>query len=176
MALKVAIVGLADTGRDSVPWGSDWEVWGLAWDAEWRYQFHRAFEIHDMADLAKFYRGGLDGYLAKIAHCARLYVDDAPGGERYPFDAVAADVGDYWNSSIGYMLALAIHEGAEEIALLGARMEANDEYAYQRPNTEYLIGLARGRGVKVHVPEDSPLCKFTQVPGCDYAGRYGRSK
>ena len=34
------------------------------------------------------------------------------------------------------------------------------EFAYQRPNMEYLIGLARGRGVDVYIPERSPLTKF----------------
>jgi hypothetical protein len=177
MALKVAIVGLAESSRDLAPWSDpEWQLWGLAWDSA-RYQFHRVFEMHDMADLKDVYQTSLPGYLDKIQHCAGLHVDDAPvpGATRYPFDAVAADVGDYWNSSIGYMLALAIHEKADEIALYGVDMLGDDEYAYQRPNCEYLIGLARGRGIKVHIPDASPLCKYIQVPGREYAGRYGRT-
>jgi hypothetical protein len=81
----------------------------------------------------------------------------------YPFDQVAATTGAYWNSSIAYMLALAIHEGAEEIAIYGVDMKGDDEYGYQKPNMEYLIGLAIGRGIKVTIPDASPLLKFNPV-------------
>lgn len=176
MGLKVAIVGLAQSSRHLVPWNApDWALWGLAWDAD-RYKFSRTFEMHDMADLALFYGDRLPKYLEKIAHCNRLYMPEASlaNAVAYPFDAVAADVGDYWCSSIAYMLALAIHEKAEEIGVYGVNMQAGDEYGYQKPNCEYLIGLARGRGIKVHIPDVSPLCKFVSPPDRDYAGRYGR--
>jgi hypothetical protein len=102
------------------------------------------------------------------------YLTDA---EVYPFDEVEQTTGDYWCSSIAYMFALALHEGAEEIALYGVDMRGdNDEYAYQRPNMEYLIGLARGRGVLVTLPDACSLCKFVSPHDRDYDGRYGRSK
>lgn len=174
--MKVAIVGLSQSTRHLAPWGNPgWELWGLAWDVERRYQFHRAFEMHDMADLKATYPN-LRAYLEKISHCARLYThDEMDGAERFPFEAVEASVGDYWCSSIGYMLSLAIHEQAEEIALFGVDMRGDDEYGYQKPNCEYLIGLARGRGIKVLIPEQSPLCKFISPPDRNYAGRYGRT-
>jgi hypothetical protein len=84
--------------------------------------------------------------------------------------------GDYFNSSVGFMLALAIHEGAEEIAIYGVDMRADEEYGYQRPNCEYLIGLARGKGIKVHIPDVCPLCKYQNDPGFAYFGRYGKSE
>jgi hypothetical protein len=179
MALKVAIVGLAEDCRHGIPWDDpEWELWGMPWDAEGWPRFHRTFEIHDDADLKATYKP-LAKYFERLKQCSRLYMDEAfpevPNAVRYPFEAVAADVGDYWNSSIGYMLSLAIHEGAEEIAVYGIKMEARDEWGYQRPNCEYLIGFARGRGIKVHIPENSPLCKFIQVPGWAYAGRYGKN-
>lgn len=168
--MKVAIVGLSQSSRHLAPWKSpEWELWGLAWDTE-RYSFHRTFEMHDRADLERFYGDRLEPYLEKASYCSNLVTV-----ENYPFDDVAQSVGDYWNSSIGYMLALAIHEKADEIGIYGVDMAGDDEYAYQRPNCEYLIGLARGRGIKVHIPEISPLCKFIQVPGSSYAGRYGRT-
>lgn len=57
-------------------------------------------------------------------------------------------------------MALAIHEGAEEIGLWGVDMKDGEEYAYQRPNMEYLIGLAEGNGIGVFIHPDSSLCKF----------------
>jgi hypothetical protein len=53
-------------------------------------------------------------------------------------------------------------------------MRADEEYSYQRANCEYLIGLARGKGIKVHIPEVSPLLKFSGFDG--YKGRYGASE
>ena len=86
------------------------------------------------------------------------YFDSAT---RYPFDEVATTIGrHYFNSSIAYAMALAIHEGAEEIAIYGVDMKGDDEYGYQKPNMEYLIGLAIGKGIKVTIPDESPLCKF----------------
>ena len=168
--MKVAIVGLSQSSRHLAPWKSpEWELWGLAWDAE-RYQFHRTFEMHDLADMEKFYGDRLEAYLEKASYCSNLVT-----AENYPFDEVSKSVGDYWCSSIAYMLALAIHEGADEIAVYGVSMAGDDEYGYQKPNCEYLIGLARGRGIKVHIPDVSPLCKFVSPPDRNYAGRYGKT-
>lgn len=171
MGLKVAIVGLAQASRHLAPWkNTDWEIWGLGWDTE-RYSFHRVFEMHDRLDLEKFYGDRLGPYLEKLGHCGNVVTPDT-----YPFDEVARTVGDYWCSSIAYMLALAIHEGAEEIGVYGVEMRGDDEWGYQRPNCEYLIGFARGKGIKVHIPDSSPLCKHQSPPDRDYAGRYGRTK
>lgn len=165
MGLKVCIVGLAP-GR-CIPEG--YETWGLAWDAE-RYEFDRVFEMHDWDDLLRTYER-LGTYLEKLDAVDRLYMAGAylPNATVYPFDEVAESVGDYWCSSIAYMLALAIHEQAEEILLAG--VTASDDYGYQRPNLEYLIGFARGRGIKV----TTSLCEFVNPPDREYDGRYGKS-
>jgi len=171
VALKVAIVGLSNSSHHLAPWGDkSWQLWGLAWDSDWIH-FHRTFEMHDLSELKA-------GYVESLEHRTGLYTQWAdgfiPNSKQYPFDAVAESVGDYWCSSIAYMMALAIHEGAEEIGIYGVDMKADDEYGYQKPNMEYLVGLARGKGIKVHIPACSPLCKFVSVPDVQYAGRYGR--
>jgi hypothetical protein len=173
MALKVAIVGLSPASHSLAPWGSDeWEVWGLAWDGYWA-GMDRVFEMHDMALLKKHYAG--KPYFAKLQEMHQtLYMPESvyENVTRYPLEAVIESVGDYFCSSIAYMLALAIHEKADEIAIYGVDMKANEEYAYQRPNIEYLIGLARGRGIKVTIPDQSPLCKFNSHVDF-FVGRYG---
>ena len=106
MGLKVGIVGLAQASRHLAPWTKpDWELWGLAWDSE-RYKLHRAFEMHDMADMQSCGTGiyrNLPDYLERISCCQRLYMADAyaevPGSERYPYEAVAEVCGAYWESS-----------------------------------------------------------------------------
>lgn len=169
MGLKVAIVGLSPT-RTLAP--KDWQRWGLAWDTD-RYEYDRVFELHDYEDL-RMTHAHLGAYLEKLQHLDSVYMAGAylPNAIVYPFDAVAETTGEYWTSSVAYMLALAIHEGAEEIGIYG--VDANDDYGYQRPNLEYLIGFARGRGIKVHLPAQCPLCTHLNPPDRNYRGRYGR--
>lgn len=155
MGLKVAIVGMSPSCRDA-PWGDPaWEKWGLPWHDGYWPKYDRLFEMHDKRLLESAHSKRPDGYMARLAESLVFTQDN------YPFAEVAETIGAaYWNSSIAYALALAIHEGAEEIAIFGVDMKGDDEYGYQKPNMEYLIGLARGKGIAVHIPQDSPLCKF----------------
>lgn len=178
MALKVAIVGLAADSRTGIPWGTDWEVWGLPWDAEYALQFHRTFEPHEMRDLKARPQKWLSEHLERLGECSNLYMQEAypevPNAIRYPREEVAKTVQDEaWASSIAYAMALAIHEGAQEISLYGVHMEAHSEYACQRPNLMYLIGFARGRGIEVSVHPASPLMQYVSDPDAHYVGRYG---
>lgn len=97
---------------------------------------------------------------------------DLPQSIEYPMEAVADLIGrtvqgtPYLESSIAYMVALAILEGVDRIAIFGVDLHCESEYAYQRPNLEYLIGLARGRGIKVYIPPQSQL--LTHSHGVPY--------
>ena len=53
-----------------------------------------------------------------------------------------------------------------------------NEYRDERPNCEYLLGFAKGRGIEIYLPPDCPLLKFngefplgTVIP--HYGVRYG---
>lgn len=124
------------------------------------------------------------GYLDRLRDLdVPLFMQSAyqeiPNAMAYPYGEVSKITGDYWNSSIAYMLAMAISENPDEIGIYGVDMKADDEYGYQRPNCEYLIGFAKGMGIKVTIPEASPLCKFISegIRFCDeapiYTQRYG---
>ena len=157
MVLKVAIIGLAPSTRADAPWGDpSWEKWGLPWDAAKWGLMQRHFEMHDWRLLHGPHSRRASDYDQRLQDCKCLYTQ-----ENYPLEAVAESIGQaYWNSSIAYAMALAIHEHASEIAIYGVDMDGSDEYAYQRPNMEYLIGVARGKGIKVFVPPQSALCRF----------------
>jgi hypothetical protein len=185
VGLKVAIIGLSHTTHGAAPWDDPaWEKWGLPWDDIGWPKMSRHFEMHDMRLLESSHSKRKEGYWQRLQDCQRLYLQELsetlPDARIYPFDAVAESIGlPYWNSSIAYAMAMAICEGAEEIAIYGVDMDGTDEYAYQRPNMEYLIGLARGKGIKVYVPDESALCKF-QPSGIKfydhlptYTDRYG---
>ena len=162
MGLKVAVIGLSPTTHDDAPWDDPtWQKWGLPWDEGYWTSLDRGFEMHDLRLLQSEHSGRPADYWDRLAEIPKVYMQEAHGPAlAYPFDEVAKTTGRYWNSSIAYAMALAIHEGADEIGVWGVDMKGDDEYGYQKPNMEYLIGLAIGKGIKVHIPEKSPLLKF----------------
>ena len=188
---QVAIVGLAESTHDDAPYEDpDWEVWGLPWDEErWPY-FDRLFDIHPLECIREatpsFYRRGYEDRLRELEY--PLYMQegyiDIPNAIEYPLQEVSALVGDYYNSSIAYMLALAIFEEYDKIGLWGVDMIGRgemghaDEYADERPNCEYLLGFAKAKGIEIYLPDECPLLKFggrfplgTVIP--NYGHRYG---
>lgn len=91
-----------------------------------------------------------------------------PTSVRIPFEDLLAKYGPYfWQSSMSYMLALAIGELApraqagEQVAigLWGVDMSATEEWAYQRPACQHFIGLAQSLGINIVLPAESDLMR-----------------
>ena len=172
--MNIAICGMAQHDKSEVD-NFDGEIWGLPWDeGRWPF-FDRYFEIHPLDLLRKPEAQRRDGYEERLKSLPILYMqeayEDIPNAIRYPVEKVVDNLGfDYFNSSIAYLMGMALLEGADKIGIWGVDMADLEpvpgdpsyisEFAYQRPNMEYLIGLARGRGVDVYIPERSPLTKF----------------
>ena len=172
--MKVAIIGLGPTYSQAPFYDPDWELWGLPWHDGYWIHYDRLFEMHDLALLTSTYSTRPKNYLERLKSIdVPLYMQEEYffNVTPYPFDQITPK---YWNSSIAYMIALAIHENAEEIAVYGVDMKGDDEYGYQKPNIEYLLGLAEGRGIKVTIPEESPLLKFNDsgIWFCNCKPRY----
>jgi hypothetical protein len=66
---------------------------------------------------------------------------------------------DYEVSSPSWMLMLAILEGYQEIHVYGIHLATQWEYIEQRPNFEWLLGFASGRGIKIVLPQSTPICR-----------------
>lgn len=175
---KVCIVGFAKTSRDLALYSDpSWEIWGVndAWS--FAHRADRWFEVHNPWiyewELRRS-RGHLDWLRSFGEAGGTVYLlderADMPKAVRFPFEDTVNDLwpnpsGEprhrtnrpYLTSSISYMLALAIAERFEEIAVVGVDMAADSEYEIQRPGCEYLIGLALGRGIAVWLPETCGL-------------------
>lgn len=161
---QVAILGGDDKTLGSAPFEDDaWELWAMPWRPLPRVS--RYFEMHSYWRKFEGAFGTSAAYLDFLNDCGvPVYMqqkeEDVPMSVRYPLDAVAMEVGtSYLESTIGYMLGLAILERVDRIGLWGVDMSDAEEYGQQRPNCEYLIGLARGRGIDVVIPERSALLK-----------------
>lgn len=175
---KIAIIGRCYSTRSDAPWHDpSWEIWSLAWDP--LPVTHRMFETHQNF---RMYMGNQeDGdwhvsglRMAKVPIYMLDKQDDIPMSVKIDMEAVTKLVGKtvqgtpYIESSIGWMMAQAMLEldPGDRIGIWGVDLHCESEWAYQRPNLEYLIGLARGRGIKVYIPPQSTL--LTHQHGVPY--------
>lgn len=176
MSRKVAIVAKAGTSA-LAPWhDAEWEIWGLPWISYPRVDCF--FDMHEQP----LYEGAresywkseewvklLDGSKPVYTFPSRSHL---PGAVEYPLEEVSQSIPvPYLENSVAYMIALALHEGAEAIGLWGVHMRGAHEYEEERPSVTYLVGLAQGRGVDVHIPAGNPLMASVWEDG-----RYGVTK
>lgn len=176
---KVALIGFAESWKEAPFKDESIEIWSL--NEFWKYapRWNRWFELHDADTLGVTKRDLSDGeqkrhldWLAsqpagKPIYMQREFVESGrfPAAVEYPLRAMCEKFGRYFTSSIGYMMALAIHEGYTWIGLYGVDLASDVEYQQQRPNTEYLVGLARGMGITVEIAKSSALLKAGHLYG-----------
>lgn len=72
---------------------------------------------------------------------------------------------DYEVSTPSWMLMQAIAEGYQEIHVYGIHLATEWEYVQQRPNFEFLLGIAAGKGIKIVLPASAPLCRASYQYG-----------
>jgi hypothetical protein len=157
--MRIAIFGLhAGTQASYRP--DEWDqVWRMAHDPE-APQAHRIFEAHS-EPIARKYGG--DAYMAKLAEyeadglLTRIWPRAV---DRDGFGGLAAP-----QSSIAWMFADAVNEGAKSVGLFGVDMADGEEYGYQRPNMAFFIGYATAAGVWVHIDPASSLLKSQWTAG-----------
>ena len=183
---KVCIVGFSPNSRDEAPYDDDsFEFWGMnnlhsvvegkRWDA-W-------FDMHD----PEFIRANNPNLRTDhYAWLERLDVpvfmlekyEQFPTSQAFPLRAIqkrmveewgfASDETGYFHSAFAYMMALALHQGVDEIHVYGIDMTKDNEWGFQRPNAEGWVCLARQlpalNGGKVRVVI-APDCALLKGPG-----------
>lgn len=176
--LKIAIVGDARTTRAEAPFDDpSWEIWGL--HTGWHLRrCTRIFDLHDATvfdgmrllysweSYAQQYRDvptrfpGVKMYRHPKSH------DLWPNAEEFPFTAVLGFCQalnmprerTILTSTVAWLIAFALLHDPEEIGIYGVDMDAGSEYGIQRTGGEQWVGIARGRGVRVVIPDASLLC------------------
>ncbi len=176
---KVAICGTAPSSRmmanEQEP---DVDIWALNDCYSFIDQVHlngsRWFEIH----AEDVWKGDGEGHIAFLKAHPHVYMlqhfEELPGSMQYPFEAIrdeffpGLDISNTDNmanmmlgSTIDFMLALALVEGYEEIKVYGINMATDTEFKHQLPSCNFWLGMIRGRGVKLVLPESCPML---QVP------------
>ena len=98
-----------------------------------------------------------------------------PNAKTFPKDEMVKEFGkDFFTSSFSWMMALAIHEGAKEIALFGIDMASRDEYILQRPGFYFFRHVAQQRGIKVSAPHESDIMQAPGLYGYSEVTPFGR--
>jgi hypothetical protein len=170
---KVVIVGSvpATMGQAGLFFNDkDFEVWGinalyltfpqiLDYATRW-FQLHRKIRepSSDPNESDVLNEHDFPVYMAKKK-------DEYKNSVAYPKDEIVAEFGSYFNSSVSWMIALAIYEGFKEIYVYGVNMASDEEYRNQRSSCEYFLGIATGRGIKVVIPSGSDLLKTGRLYG-----------
>lgn len=171
----VHIVGFAPSTRDMAGYNNpDVEIWVLN-----EYfsilpiggvnNITRWFEIHQRGTVLTSSRDA--SYLDKlkastipIMMCEKH--DDIPMSVAYPLQDIIKDLEtDYFTNSISYMIAQAVYEKVDEIAIYGVDMAQDEEYSKERPSVEYFVGYARAKGIPVFIPPESDICKVPYYYG-----------
>lgn len=181
--LKVAIVGKAPSTMSQAPFADDsWEIWTLN-DSAYREQiprWDRQFELHPIEWTKNPAYNEYHAWLTQQTKTVyvREETPDLPNATPYPRSHMLAKYEHllpdyccrYYTNSVSWMLALAIDEGATEIAIYGVDMAQHgiggkSEYAHQRPSCEFFIGIAIGAGIPVYIPQGSDLLKTYALYG-----------
>ena len=177
---KIAIIGFAASGVHDAPYDDPtWELWGI--NELWRQvpfqKFALWFDLHSPqyineqapAQHAWLKKLGIEDNPAIPVFMQEAYVDaygqGLPTVQPFPKEELLNEFGPYFTSSIAWLLGYAIYTKVDTIGIWGVDMLHQSEYTYQRACCDYYIGLARGRGIHVHLPDTCALARAPQLYG-----------
>jgi hypothetical protein len=185
--MKVAILGTVPVSKMMAPFDDkEWEIWVCSPGNRGAIpRVTRWFEIHGVVDMmGPENNGWRDEYFAWLkTQTFPVYMQEPndllPQAQVFPAKALLDEFGRFgrmsFTSSISWMIAFAIHQGATEIGIYGVDMAADQEaYSSQKAGCLNMMWLADQRGIKVTVPLESCLATMPPLYGYAEASRMGR--
>lgn len=173
MGRTIRIIGKAPNaaaGPGVESWGCNDAFLRLPRDVHW----DRWFDVHTKAHIQK-HRPAAWRLYAKQDTSRPIYLHahdpEIPASVAYPLEAVQAAFAwggrdeEFFTGSVDLMMAMAILEEPPRIELYGVDLSEGHERERQRNGAHYWIGIARGRGIDVHIPDASSLCKTERIYG-----------
>jgi hypothetical protein len=161
--LKVALIGTAPSSRDLAPYDDmSWRIWACSpGNMNCCKRVDLWFELHAnlMWKENEHYGKPYLEWLNKQTFPVYMQNNNlVPRAMVFPWYEMVQEFGrDFFTSSFSWMMALAIVQGATEIALYGIDMASRDEYIRQRPGFYYFKRRAEERGIKVTAPHESDI-------------------
>jgi hypothetical protein len=173
--MRVAIVALGPSSYGWLRTAEGIGDWRLLYDEVWAIngfvsviQCTRGFAMDDLRIQEARAKAGN----AKIGNLLEAYKKHKGGPiytsrahpdyplVEYPLEAVTNSLGhSYFNSTIAYAIALAIHEKATEIGMYGADYSWPDKHTAEKGRgcCEFWLGIASARDIKIGVHRSSTL-------------------
>lgn len=179
MVKKIAIVGTSESSvKLSDCLDDSWEVWGCNGAYQLISGVDKHFELHPIPYLKDL--GIIPEYLEYMEFMgSNLIINgkypELPNAVSYPIEEIVKHFKiKYFNNTISYMVAYALYTNPdlEDLALLGVDMAADTEYAHQRPCTEFFLGYAHSKGIRITIPDVCPLLKATHLYAFEKAPGY----
>jgi hypothetical protein len=167
--MKICILGRAPSWREAPFDDKSVKIWTLN---DYMYKvvprFDRYFEVH--CPYTYDIKSDQEYYNFLLNNQDKLYImgqhDSLPNANIINYKALTDKYDEYFTSSIAWMMAEALEcDNVTDIYLCGVDLLQQLEYQVQRPCAEYFIGIARGRGIKVHVQSTSTLLKSNGLYG-----------
>lgn len=90
---------------------------------------------------------------------------ELPTSVRYPKEEILERYRPYFESSFAWMFSLAIELGYDRIEIYGVHVSSGTEYELQRPNAEYFLGVAEGKGIEIYVPPEADILQSRVIYG-----------
>lgn len=164
MTKKIAIIGSAPSSVGRAPYQDpSWEIWGCSPGVYTvAPRTNRWFELHRWTPEAPWfgpqYAAFVENYPGPVYMATP--VETVKNCTLMPVGQLLEKFGPYFfTSTVAWMLAMAIEEGADEIGLWGVDMSHESEYGYQRAGCQYMAMIAKARGIHIHVPPESDVLR-----------------
>jgi len=185
--LKICIVGSAPHSTMHAPFGSDdWTIWGVSpsvWATAVQHGYDKRFdgwfELHrygNYPNMCAEYRAWLESL--EVPVFTSEPVSSLKNNIELPVEELVGKYGPYWfNSTVSWMMAMAIEQEPTQIALYGIDMAANEEYFSQKMGCIRMAEIAVSQGIQVTAPFESDL--FTPPPlygVCEYNHAFIKTK
>ena len=171
---QVVLLGTAPASMALAPiHNPDWDVWSCS---PGTYPFvqtamketDRHFELHRYEPNQEWFSGGYIEFLKAYKGSVIMSegVQEIPNCVILDWPGYVSKYGPYFfTSSLAWMMAMAIEEKYDRIALYGVDMAATTEYENQRMGCQYFAQLAAAKGIEVGVPPESDLFRPAPLYG-----------
>lgn len=171
-ALKIGIVGTYTQTLWSCPWHDpSWLFWGnsSAYNKVPPGRLDLLIDTHPKFCFSEARKNGFKNYFEFLKRCRTPILmqntfEDVPASIRYPYEQVLTEFPHLeYKSMTAQLIAYALLMGATDIGFWGVEYGHQTEQFdgqgrfYQRDNCRLWVGIAYGRGVRIHTPPGCTL-------------------
>jgi hypothetical protein len=162
--MKIAICAKHRKSRIEIP--TDYIKWGfnrIPIRADIWFDIHKNLITEGKkSDYINFLKSFGSNCFIAIKHQA------LPEAQLFPYRELIDTFGPYFTNTIDWLLAYAITLKPTHILLSGVTISPEEDHAFCRAGIEHYIGIARGKGIEITIPEKSHLLKVPRLYGLEY--------